>query len=176
MKHPILWSIAAAFALGAGAGTLMAQTTPSKDAWTPLQFLLGTWVGEGSGEPGASGSGGSTFSFELDQQILVRKNWAKYPPKPGDKTGINHEDLMVIYPAQTLRAIYFDNEGHVINYLVSSPRKNAVTFESDAAQPGPRYRLAYELGADGKLAIVFSIAAPGQPFKEYTRGTAQRGK
>lgn len=179
MKHFTICSIGIACLLAMGAGHLSAQTAPAKDPWAPLQFLLGTWAGEGAGEPGPAGTGGSTFTLELDRQILLRKNWAKYPPRPGEKTGISHEDLMIAYPDPghtKLYAIYFDNEGHVINYVVSAPKQNAVTFESDASRPGPRYRLDYELGTDGRLVIVFSIAAPGQPFKEYTRGAAHRGK
>ena len=158
---------------------LCAQTAAAKDPWAPLQFLVGTWIGEGSGEPGPSGTGGSTFFFKLDKQILVRNNWAKYPPRPGEKTGISHEDLMIIYPDSSgaaMRAIYFDNESHVIHYVASFPALQSVTFESDASQPGPRYRLTYDLGSDGKLVIAFFIAAPGQPFKEYTRGLARRAE
>jgi len=169
MKHSGICSVAVVclFAFQAG----HAQTV-ANDSWAPLQFLVGTWIGEGSGEPGASGTGGSTFSLELDKKIFVRKNWAKYP-----ETGINHEDLMILYKdpgSAAVRAIYFDNEGHVINYLASFPAKQSVTFESDASQQGPRYRLTYELRPDNKLEVVFLIAVPGQPFKEYTRGLLHR--
>lgn len=179
MSHFRICSIIVVCLLAAEAGRLYAQTAAAKDPWAPLQFLVGTWAGEGSGEPGPTGTGGFAFSFELDNQILVRKNWAKYAPSPGEKTGTSHEDLMIIYPDSghaAIRAIYFDNEGHVINYVASFPAKQSVTFESGASQPGPRYRLTYELGSDSKLVIVFSIAAPGQPFKEYTRGVVHREK
>jgi len=174
MKHFGVCSIAVACLLLFEIGR--AQTAP-KGPWAPLQFLVGTWVGEGSGEPGASGTGGSTFSFDLDKKIFVRKNWAKYPPRPGEKTGTSHKDLMILYsdPAgASVRAIYFDNEGHVISYVTSFPAKQSVTFESDVSQPDPRYRLTYELRPDNKLVVVFSIAAPGQAFKEYTRGLLHR--
>jgi hypothetical protein len=146
-------------------------------AWAPVQFLAGTWKGNGSGEPG-SGEGGFTFNFDLNSRVMVRKSWATYPPKPGEKEGLRHEDLTITYlnPADShLHAIYFDNEGHVIRYLVAPGAKpNSVEFESEAIQPGPRYRLAYDLNEKGELTITFSIALPGQPFKAYTKGTAIR--
>jgi hypothetical protein len=144
--------------------------------WAPLQFLAGSWKGIGSGEPG-SGEGGFTFDFDLGSRIMVRKNWATYAPKPG-QAEVRHEDLMIVYPEPAdsrLHAVYFDNEGHVIRYVVlPGSRSNSVAFESDAMQPGPRYRLDYDLDDKGELTIAFSIAPPGQPFKTYTKGTARK--
>ncbi len=152
-----------------------AQGQTPADPWARLKFLAGEWQGVGTGAPGEA-TGGTTFAFELGGKVLVRKNWAKYPPKPGEKQGLSHEDLMIVYPeAGVFRAIYFDNEGHVIHYAVSFPgRANAVVFESEPGPPGPRFRLTYELGASGALENVFLIAAPGGEFKEYVRGTLKK--
>jgi hypothetical protein len=167
--------------LGAAAALLAQGTAPQAakplDPWGKLAFLLGDWVGIGTGAPGEA-VGGSAFAFALDKSVLVRTNWAKYPPKAGEKTGLSHEDLLYIYPEGAgggLRAIYFDNEKHVISYIVSFPAKvDAVTFESDPAQKGPRYRMTYELAADKTLKNAFFIAMPGQDFKPYTEGTLKR--
>jgi len=158
-------------------GLMFAQASKPPDAYARLSFLVGEWVGVGTGAPGEA-VGGTSFAFDLDKKILVRKNWAKYPPKPGEKTGLSHQDLVVIYRApgeSSFRAIYFDNEDHVINYLVSFPQKpDAVVFETDPAQKGPRFRLTYELGADGALKNVFLIAAPGEEFKVYAQGILKK--
>lgn len=148
--------------------------TPA-DPWSRLEFLVGDWTGVGTGAPG-EGTGGTVFAFELGGKILVRKNWAKYPPKPGESVGPSHEDLMIIYPAAgAFRAVYFDNEGHVINYSVSFPgQANAAVLETEAGQPGPRYRLTYELAASGALENVFWIAPPGGDFKAYVQGTLKK--
>ncbi len=146
------------------------------DPWQPLEFLLGEWRGLGSGAPG-EGEGGSTFGFELDRKVLVRKNWAKYPPKPGESAGLSHEDLLFIYPrpgGPGFSAIYFDNEGHVISYALTFPAVNSVAFETPAGQPGPRFRLTYALGADGILKNVFLMAQPGGEFKTYVEGKLKR--
>ena len=57
-----------------------------------------------------------------------------------------------------------------------SQRPDAVVFETDSAQPGPRFRMTYELKADGTLANVFWIAPPGGEFKVYVQGTLKRTK
>src|SRR5438067_2074282 len=90
--------------------SLMAAESP----WMPLQFLAGEWVGEGTGSPG-QGTGGFTFKLDLQDKVMVRTNFAKYPATNG-RPAATHEDLMVIYteaPDQRLRAIYFDSENHV---------------------------------------------------------------
>jgi hypothetical protein len=159
----------------AGAG---AQTARAADSWSPCRFMLGEWVGiEGSGQPGEAVSGSFTLAFDLGDKVLVRRNRADYAPKPGEKTGLSHQDLMIVYrlAGETqLRAFYVDDEGHAINYQVSSPKENVAVFETDAAEHGPRFRLDYQLNPDRTLSITFSIAAPGGSYKVYTKGTARR--
>jgi hypothetical protein len=168
-----------AVALGAALLTLFfapafGRPAPPSDPWAKLSFLVGEWRGIGAGAPG-EGIGGTAFAFDLDKNVLIRKNWATYPPKAGETKGLSHEDLMIVYPAPGgagLKAIYFDNESHVIEYAVSFPgRGYDVVFKSDPAEAaGPRFRLDYSLAADGRLTVVFSMAAPGGDFKEYARG------
>jgi hypothetical protein len=80
-----------------------------------------------------------------------------------------HNDLLYIFqeaPSQPLKAIYFDNEGHVIRYDLSTPSPNSAVFLSEAA-PGPHFRLIYER----KSAVMtgkFQIQMPGQSdWKSY---------
>jgi hypothetical protein len=132
---------------------------------------------EGSGKPGEAVSGGTSFDFDLGNTILVRRNRADYAPKPGEKTGISHQDLLIVHLRQgetQFRAFYVDNEGHDINYRLQFPKQGVVVFESEATQPGPRYRLEYQLNSDRTLTITFSIAMPGRDFEVYTRGSARR--
>ena len=148
------------------------------DLWVPLQFLVGNWSGAGSGQPGDIVGGTTSFSFELGKKILVRKNRAEFSPKPGEKTGVVHEDLLIIYeqPGESrLRAVYFDNEGHAINYRVlSSGKPNKAVFESAGSGKTPRFRLTYELNQDGGMTTEFSMAPPGGDFKPYTSGKVKR--
>jgi hypothetical protein len=158
-----------------------AAAAPSNDdPWKPYRFLAGAWTGEGSGDPG-KGSGGFTFAWDLQEKVLVRRNRAEYPATQV-RPASSHEDLMVIYRGEgggPTRAIYFDSEGHVINYTASfSPDQRTLTFLSDAAPAGPRFRLSYTRGEGEVLRIKFEIAPPGKPdaFKTYLDGEAHRQK
>lgn len=111
-----------------------------------LQFLVGNWTGEGTGQPGA-GQGDFSFAPELDGHVLVRRSFNQLASGP------RHEDLLIVYLEGEPRAIYFDSEGHVIHYTVSVPAANSVVFESKDA---PGYRLSYALQGkklNGKFEI-----------------------
>ncbi len=156
---------------------LVAGTPQSgKDPWAAWRFVLGDWVGEGSGEPGAATS---EFSFHpaLDGKILIRRNRTDIHASK-DHPASRHEDMLVVYPeGSDMRAIYFDNEGHVIHYTASfSADGNKLTFLSATLPSAPRMRLTYEKSKNGALNISFDIAPPGKPeaFSTHIGGTAHR--
>jgi len=152
------------------AALLCAQSKPNWESW---QFLIGDWVGEGTGEPG-SGTGGFKFELQLDRQILVRQNHAEYPATQ-NKPAYSHQDLMVVYPeGSTWRAVYFDNEGHVIHYAAEFRPDGGVTFTSTEPASGPRFQLTYTKSAPNKVGIEFAIAPPGKPFTPYIHAVAHR--
>ncbi|TSC34229.1 hypothetical protein [Corallococcus sp. Z5C101001] len=138
-------------------------------ALKPFAFLLGTWDAAGGGTPGAS-AGTFTFQPDVQGQVLVRRNESSTP------AGI-HEDLMVLYLAtpDAVRASYFDNEGHVLQYAAHAEASPAsAEFVTDEGRGGPRFRLSYRLNADGTLNVKFEIAPPGAEFRTYLEGTARR--
>jgi hypothetical protein len=155
-----------------------APAKPAADLWAPLQFLLGDWVGEGGGSPGQS-VGGFSFQPDLQRRILVRKSRAEYPATK-DRPAFVHDDLTIVYPqpgTDRLRAIYFDNEGHVVNYSVEiSGDRSTVQFLSDPSVSGPRFRLTYRRTGEDTLGIQFEISPPGQPdsFSTYIQAAARR--
>jgi len=87
---------------------------------------------------------------------------------------------MIIYrdsPAKELRAIYFDNEGHVIHYTVTVLEGGmTMQFLSAVSPSSPGYRLTYNLTSRNTLTLTFEIAPPGMPptFSTYIEARAQR--
>ncbi|PWT98326.1 MAG: hypothetical protein C5B51_29530 [Terriglobia bacterium] len=155
-------------------GLLLSSTVVCAQDWGPLQFLVGRWTGEGTGVPGEA-SGGFSFAPHLQGKILVRKNFADYPPAAG-KPGFRHDDLMVVYrdESQRLRAMYFDNEGHVISYTVKPIESGGVVLESEGPQNVTRYRMTYRASSADRVRIGFEIAPPGKDFAGYIEATARR--
>lgn len=86
--------------------------------------------------------------------------------------------MLVIYqqPGEPqMRAIYFDNEGHIIHYTLSIPAKQpGVVFESEASQTSPRARLVYEMTEDDTLVTEFSVATPGGELLSHVKGAVVR--
>jgi hypothetical protein len=157
---------------------LTARQSAEPVNWDAYRFLLGEWIGEGSGDPG-QGSGGFAFALDLQNTVLVRKNYANYPATK-DRPAFSHSDLMIVYREKGItRADYFDNEQHVIHYSVSiSSDSTSFVFVSDPVASEPRYRLTNaKLGTDS-IEITFEIAPPGKPdsFTRYIEAVARRKK
>jgi hypothetical protein len=154
-------------------------TEPARPGrWAGWRFVLGEWVGEGTGAPGEA-TGSFAFTPELDGNVLVRRSHADYPPA-GGRPGFRHEDLMLIYREAGeayARTLYLDNEGHVIHYAAQvSASEDTLTFLSDRAPGSPGFRFTYVKASERRLKFRFEIAPPARPdsFSIYLQGTARR--
>lgn len=126
--------------------------------------------------PAVAAIGSYTFRSELNGHIVARHTAAAGCKGPDD-FNCQHGDLLYMYtdgPSQPLRAIYFDNEGHVIHYTVTTPTSNAAEFLSDPAGMGPQFRLIYKLN-NNVMSGKFQIRMPGeQDWKSYLEWTGSR--
>jgi hypothetical protein len=148
----------------------MTQLPGKADPWVGLRFLVGSWGAKTTGGVAqAQAAAGYAFRLELNDHILARHSRSGAYAAPDD-FHCQHNDLLYIFPApsgQAFQAIYFDNEGHVIHYDVSTPKPGSVVLLSDPAQPGPQYRLSYTL-LGGVMSGQFELKMPGQAdFTSY---------
>ena len=165
MNHA--WLLACVLALSAQG--------PSRAELSALNFLLGDWdaIELPRGESGAF-----NFSLAVQDRIVVRTNYAKYPARDG-KPATRHDDLMVIFvEGNAVKADYFDSEQHVIHYVVQPSGPNDVVFVSQPRAGEPRYRLSYTLAANGRLKGTFESASSEAPddFKPLLAWTARKLK
>ena len=156
--------VAAAYFCASGGS---AQT----DAWKPLRFLMGTWDAKTlGGSAGAASSGSYSFQLELRDHILARHSSGAGCKGPAS-FDCEHGDLLYVYrdaASQPYKAIYFDNEGHVIHYDVSIPSPGSVVFLSGD------YRLSYELKGSSMYGK-FQMRAPGQAeFASYLEWSGEK--
>ncbi len=145
--------------------------------WSAWQYLLGEWEGGHAGDPG-QGTGVFSFSFDLDENILVRKNHTVFPATK-EREGYYHDDLLIIYTEYNgeKRGIYFDNEQHVIHYAVKiSPDGKTIALESDPIPSMPQFRFTYAKTGEDSLLARFEMTPPGKPgaFFTYLEGDARR--
>ena len=138
---------------------------PQPNPLEQLSFLMGTWEAKTINNPAIAAGGSYTFRTELNGHILARHSTSNSAACKGPADfDCEHGDLLYVYsdaPGQPLRAIYFDNEGHVIHYTVTAPAPGSAEFLSDPARRGPQFRLLYQL----KGAIMsgkFQIRMPGE--------------
>ncbi len=156
-----------------------AQQASAPD-WQGFEWLAGSWSGQGGGTPGQASGGGFSFTFDLQRQVLVRKSFAEYPATK-ERPAFRHDDLTIVYAdpqTRAKRAVYFDNEGHVIHYIVSADAaRKTVVFLSEAVPGNPSFRLTYLSTGPDNMKLSFDIAPPGKTeFKPYVEATAHRVK
>jgi hypothetical protein len=140
------------------------------DPWKALAFLEGTWDAHTqAGSASAQGNGMYTFKHELKNHVLVRQSKSAACKGPANYD-CEHSDVLYVYQEaenQPVKAIYFDNEGHVIHYTVSTPDSSTAIFISEASASGPQFQLVYNLKA-AVMSGKFQMRMPGQTeWKSY---------
>jgi hypothetical protein len=157
--------------------SLPAQEMQKTINWDHWKFLLGEWVGEGGGNVAGQGSGESKFFLDLDNNILIRESFADFPATK-NRPAYTHRDKMIIYQqASSTKAIYFDNEGHVINYEIKfSDDFNTIAFLSELIPGAPRFRLSYTKQKEDRIKLDFEFAPPNKPesFSLYLTAISKR--
>ena len=139
----------------------------AQNQWDALSFLEGTWDGATKAQAsGVHANGTYIFRKEMGGHVLARHTSAAGCKGPAD-FNCEHSDLLYIYQDtrdQPLKAIYFDNEGHVIHYNIATTSDSALLISDD---PGPQFRLTYEL-KEGVMSGKFQMKPPRQAeFKSY---------
>lgn len=158
--------------------SLQAQQAPAANPWKDFDFVLGEWTWSGGGNPG-QGKGTSSFEPALNGTVLLRKVHLDYPASE-KRAAFSHDDLLYVYhdPGdKSLRAIFFDNENHVIRYAVTPAQDgNSIQFLSDAAPSGTRTRMTYTRIGPDSVTEKFEIAPPGKPdqFATYVEFVAKK--
>ncbi len=145
-----------------------------KSTWDKWSWLTGMWTGSGIGQPGQI-EGVFNFSPDLDQKIMVRKSHSEYPAS-GNKAKVIHDDLMIIYPdysGDPVKAIYFDNEGHTINYTITYADKSII-LTSGKMPNTPVFRLTYIKLEHEMVNTKFEISQDGEKFSTYIEGKSKR--
>ena len=83
---------------------------------------------------------------------------------------------MIIYPdysGNPAKAIYFDNEGHIINYSIMYDDKSIV-FTSGWIPDVPVFRLTYSLLENETINTKFEISQDGDKFTTYIEGISKK--
>ena len=164
-------SMVAAFLLVAAVSFSYGQQDSTWGRWS---WIMGTWEGEGAGQPGR-GSGYFSFQPILDGKVLQRTNHSDYPGS-ADQPPINHDDLMFIYLDESGhpgRAIFFDNEGHTINYAIDYT-DSSIVLTSGKTEKSPAFRLTYTRLDGGLVGVKFEMSSSGTTFRTYVDGKCRR--
>jgi hypothetical protein len=151
-----------------------AASAPSAK-WDALHFLEGSWEAHTQGgSANAQGAGSYSFKRELKQHVLVRRSESAAGCKGPADFDCGHHDVLYVYedPAgEGLQAIYFDDEGHVIHYTVTTPEPSTAIFTSPASPSAPQFQLIYQLKRE-VMSGKFQMRMPGQsqwrPYLEWS--------
>jgi hypothetical protein len=107
--------------------------------------------------------------------VIERKSHSEYPAT-NNKPLIIHDDLMIVYLDFTKnpsKAIYFDNEGHTINYNIFYS-DFSIVMTSDKIPNAPVFRLTYTLLDNETVNTKFEISNEGDKFMTYIEGKSKR--
>jgi hypothetical protein len=147
-----------------------------QDVFAPVRFMLGSWKGTASGEPG-NGTAQRTYAFVLGDKFVQERNQTTYPPQERNKKGEVHEHWSLIGYDKARKLLtfrQFHQEGFVATYVMnqaaSTPTK--VVFESEQLEnigASWRARETYQVISPVEFIETFELSEAGKPYELYSR-------
>ena len=149
---------------------LLSINAQQADKWENWKPLVGNWSGEGSGMSG-EGTGSFSFTFDLNQSVLVRKSSYNYVL---EKANIPFDDIMIIYlvDGTPSKAAFFNHQGFSRIYSISYSDKT-ITLNSEVPQT-PAFRLTYTFIDDSTVTLKFEISRDGVTFITYSEEVGKK--
>lgn len=149
--------------------------------WNIFNFLIGSWQGAGSGQPGKSQVERS-YQFILNDRFIEVKNKSVYPPQEQNPDGEVHEDVgLISYDKgrKTFVLRQFHTEGFVNQYVLDNLAPDGLTlvFKTESIENIPagwRARETYQVISPDEFTETFELAEPGKDFEVYTRNHFKR--
>jgi hypothetical protein len=147
----------------------------------PLARLVGSWRGDGEGEPGVS-TVERSYEAALGGHFLKAQNTSTYAPQPKNLKGEVHQDIGFYSFDKGAKAVVFRQfhvEGYVnqFNAPADSLNGDVMAFTTVAIEnipPGFRARETITFHGKDAFEEVFEIAEPGKPFAVYSHNHMRR--
>ena len=151
-----------------------AQQGKKQDVWKPLRFFVGSWKGQGEGQPGVS-KVERGYKFVLQDRFLEARNKSVYERQEDSPKGEVHEDWgLFSYDQDRDKLVFrqFHAEGFVNQYVLDSLTADGKTlvFVTEAIEnfwPRWRARETYRILNDNEFTETFEIAPPDSDFELY---------
>ena len=161
--------------------TTRGQTPASTvDQWAPVRFLLGSWEGTSSGQPGTA-TVRREYRFALREQFIEERHTSTYPPQEKNPKGEVHEHVSYISYDRARKQLVlrqFHVERFVIQYRQESEAPGVtLAFLSESLENTPagwRARESYVVHGSDEFEEVFELAQTGKPFEVYSRTRLKR--
>jgi len=161
------------------AGTAQAESPP--DRWQPVRFMLGSWQGEATGEPG-KGTVERTYELVLGGKFVEEHNTSTYAATaPDRKPEIHHHRGFISFDKarSTLMLRHFHEEGFVNLYALNAAASTtthlvfeSVSFENFSNQW--KARETYDVVSADEFIETFELAEPGKEFAVYSHNHFRR--
>lgn len=151
------------------------QSNKRDSIWAPIKYFVGTWKGEGGGEPGI-GKYERSYQLTLNNNFVEIKNKSTYPPTDKHPKGETHEDIGYFgYDKikKTFVLRQFHVESFINDYILESisPDKKTLVFVSENIiniPKGWKAKETYRIISDKEFEEIFELAAPDKDFSAYS--------
>ena len=144
---------------------LWAQNTKRDSLWMLLKPFVGTWKGQGEGQPG-KGKYERSYQFILNKRFIEISNKSTYPPSTQHPNGEVHEDIGYFSYDNSRKAF-------MVQYKLDSitADKKILVFVSEAIENIPagfKTKETYRIINENEIEETFEISELGKEYSIYT--------